>query len=220
MLQPQNSDERIAIVNGLIARGDIYRAVFARVALLCGALSLVTAVVMYLNDERWRFLGRAIRPREFAFAWLDIFVLTAVGAMMFLWRVTRGSGDPFPSSRMKTVLGAMAPYVFIPSLFTAWFFGTGYLGAAEYQLAVVWIASYGLMLLSLSLIAPRGIALLGWAFLLTALAGPVLSEKIDELTGNVPITLLGVAFGVFHVIYAGLNWRSGSRPQDLPPINQ
>ena len=51
-------------------------------------------------------------------------------------------------------------------------------------------------------------ALLGWTFLLTGISTPVLADKIDNLTGNVPVTLMGVTFGVYHIIYAALNWRA------------
>ena len=94
----------------------------------------------------------------------------------------------------------------IPAAFTGWFLTTGYLGAAEQDLVVVWIAFYGLMLLSTALFAPRSLALLGWAFLLTSLSVPVFSDIIDNRVGGVPTVLMGVTFGLYHLIYAALNW--------------
>jgi hypothetical protein len=49
--------------------------------------------------------------------------------------------------------------------------------------------------------------MLGWAFLLTALATPVLGDKIDDLTDDVPDTIMGLTFGVYHLIYALATWR-------------
>ena len=73
----------------------------------------------------------------------------------------------------------VAPLLLIPAAFTGWFFATGYLGGTELDLVVVWISFYGLMLLSAGLIAPRAIILLGWAFLLSALAVPLVQDKLD-----------------------------------------
>ena len=114
---------------------------------------------------------------------------------------------------MRLALRAIGPNLLIPAAFTLWFFQTGYLGAQELELVTVWVAFYGLALLSTSLFAPRSLTILGWAFLLTALATPVLNDWIDRLTDDVPDTVMGLAFGVFHLIYAIATWsRLGRRP--------
>lgn len=201
-----NTEERLHPVRELLERREIYRAVFARVALIAGALSILTAVVMYVNDELVHLFGRTIRPREFAFAWIDIFILTAIAAGYFFWRAARDNADVFPSERTKLVLSAIVPLGLIPAAFTGWFLATGYLGAVELELVSVWIAFYGLICLATRWFAPRSIRMLGWCFLLTALSVPLLAEFIDAGTDNVPITLMGVTFGVYHLIFAVLNW--------------
>ena len=60
-------------------------------------------------------------------------------------------------TRLKFVLSGIAPYLLIPGAFTTWFFGTGYLGGTELDLVVVWIASYGLVLVSTATFAPRSV---------------------------------------------------------------
>jgi hypothetical protein len=201
-----SAEERVDLIRGLIERGEIYRDVFARGAFVGSALSILTACAIFVNDEVTRFLDRPVRPREFAFAWLDVFFLTAVVTALFLWRASRDNADVFISARMKLVLRTMAPCLLIPMAFTSWFFTTGYLGAAELDLVVVWIVLYGLMLLSTALFAPRSIAILGWAFLLTGLSVPLLADKIDNWIGSPPTVLMGVAFGVYHLIFAVLTW--------------
>jgi hypothetical protein len=62
------------------------------------------------------------------------------------------------------------------------------------------------MLLSTAVFAPRSLALLGWAFLLTSLSVPVFSDAIDDRVGSVPTVLMGVTFGLYHLIYAAFNW--------------
>jgi hypothetical protein len=112
---------------------------------------------------------------------------------------------------MKLALQAITPNLLIPAAFTLWFFQTGYLGAQELELVTVWVAFYGLGLLATGLFAPRSLAILGWAFLLTALATPVLSEWIDRLTDDAPDTIMGLTFGVYHIIYAIATWSRGGR---------
>lgn len=203
-------EENLRVMRELLERREVYRAVFARVALVVGTLSLLTAAAMYVNDEVRRFIGRAMRPREFAFAWIDIFVLGAFAAIFFL-----RNADVFPSVRTKFVLNIVAPLALIPAAFTGWFFATGYLGAAELDLVTVWIAFYGLICLTSAWFAPRAIWLLGWFFLLTALATPLLADRIDDLTGNVPLTLMGLTFGVYHLVFAALNWTARSTSTKL-----
>jgi hypothetical protein len=167
------AEQNLDVIRGLTERGEIYRAVSARTALIGGALSILTAGAIYLNDEITRIWDSPVRPRELAFAWLGVLLLTVTVSVLFLSRSARNSGGAMNSRRMKLALRTIAPYLVIPAAFTGWFLTTGYLGAAEQDLVVVWIAFYGLMLLSTALFAPRSLALLGWAFLLTSLSVPV-----------------------------------------------
>jgi hypothetical protein len=201
-----SSEERLTALRGLIERKDRYRAAFARIAFIAGLLSILTAAAIFMNDEITRFLDRPVRPREFAFAWVVVLLVTLASGIA-LWRTARERGETSGSARMKLVLGNAAPCLLIPAAFTAWFFGTGYLGGTELDLVVVWVASYGLMLLSTTFFAPRSIVILGWAFLLTALSIPMLGDLLDVWIGDVPTVLMGTCYGLYHLIYAALNWR-------------
>jgi hypothetical protein len=201
-----NTEERLHPIRELLERREIYRAAYARVALITGALSILTAAVLYVNDELTHFFGRTIRPREFVFAWIDIFIIGAIAAAFFLWRAARDNGDVFPSARTRLVLNTIAPLTLIPAAFTAWFLATGYLGAAELELVTVWIAFYGLICLACRWFVPRSVRMLGWLFLLTALSVPMLADFIDASTDNVPLTLMGLTFGIYHLVFAVLNW--------------
>jgi hypothetical protein len=200
------AEQNLGAIRGLIERAEIYRAVSARTALIGGVLSILTAGAIYLNDEVTRIWDRPVRPRELAFAWLGVLFLTVTVSTLFRWGAGCESGGAVNSRRMKLALRTIVPYLVIPAAFTGWFLTTGYLGAAEQDLVVVWIAFYGLMLLSTALFAPRSLALLGWAFLLTSLSVPVFSDIIDNRVGAVPTVLMGVTFGLYHLIYAALNW--------------
>jgi hypothetical protein len=206
MSEKQMAEQNLATIRGLVEHAEIYRGVLARAAFIGGVLSILTAGAIYVNDEVTRFLDRTVRPREFAFAWLDVLFVTVIVAAWLMNRATRGNGDGH--ARMNLVLRIVAPFVLIPAAFTSWFFATGYLGAAELDLVTVWIVFYGLALLSTAFFAPRSIALLGWAFLLTGLSVPVIAGKIDEWVDSVPTVLMGVSFGVYHIIFAAFNWRA------------
>jgi hypothetical protein len=105
---------------------------------------------------------------------------------------------------MRTVL----PYFLIPAAFTSWYYSTGYLGARELELIAVWIASYGLALLSTSPFAPSALSRLGWAFLFTIVAVPAVMNVIDfNFSFDLPNVLMGLTFGLYHLIYAACTWR-------------
>ena len=62
------AEQNLGAIRGLIERGQIYRAVSARTALIGGVLSILTAGAIYLNDEVTRILDRPVRPRELELA--------------------------------------------------------------------------------------------------------------------------------------------------------
>jgi hypothetical protein len=206
-----DAEENLRVIRQLMERATSYRAVAAPSALVAGILSLAAAGAVYFNNEVRLVLGRTVRPREFAILWILVLALAAIANAFFLKREAEHDGRPFVSSGMKLALRAIGPNLLIPTAFTVWFFQTGFLGAQELQLVTVWVAFYGLGLLATGLFAPQSLTVLGWSFLLTALATPVLSEWIDRLTDDAPDTIMGLTFGVYHLIYAAATWSSSGR---------
>ena len=140
-------DERARAVGSLVERSEICRSIFARVALVIGTLSILLAVGIYLNDETKFTIGRSIRAREFATLWATILIVELLVSLFLLAREAKRSGRPFLSMEFKFAFNQLKPFPIIPAAFTGWFFTTGFLGAQELNLVVVWIAFYGLMLL-------------------------------------------------------------------------
>jgi hypothetical protein len=212
------AEEDLRVIRTLMERATIYRAISAPTALVGGVLSILSAIFIRLSDYPEGPLGRAIRPREFAFIWIDVLVLTVIANAFFVWREAKSSGRPFISSGMKLALRAITPNLLIPAAFTCWFFTTGFKGATELELVVVWVAFYGLALLSTALFAPRSLALLGCAFLLTSIGVPVLLERREILIDDVPNFVMGLTFGLYHLIYAACTWSRkrnvGEQPVD------
>ena len=218
MSERGTAEENLRIIRQLMERATVYRAVAAPSALVAGILSLLAAGAVYFNNEVRLVIGRTVRPREFAILWVVVLILAGIANAFFLWREAHRDGRPFVSSGMRLALRAITPNLLIPAAFTVWFFQTGYLGAQELELVTVWVAFYGLALLSTSLFAPQSLTVLGWAFLLTALATPVLSEWIDRLTDDAPDTIMGLTFGVYHLIYAVATWGSSGRRTERSAI--
>jgi hypothetical protein len=213
MNENANINQKTNVLRQLIARAEIYRGIFARAALFTGVLSLLAAFGIYLNDETKFNIGRAVGPREFATIWIMV-LLVSLGILLFLLRrEARRAGRAFVSPEFKLVIHQVRAFPIIPLAFTAWFFTTGFLGARELDLVVIWITFYGLMLVSTTFFAPSSIVGLGWIFIVTSLSAPVLTNVIEaQFSIDVPNVLMGSCFGVYHLLYAALNWRKGSLP--------
>jgi hypothetical protein len=199
------AEDDLRVIRSLMERATVYRAISAPAALVAGLLSILAAAAIYLNVTKFS-AGLPVGGRAFAVIWLIVLMLAVLANAFFIWREARKGARPFISSGMKLALRAIAPNLLIPAAFTVWFFGTGYKGGAEYELAVVWIAFYGLALLSTGLFAPRSLVVLGWAFLLSSLALPALRNVVGDLPANVPNVAMGITFGLYHLAYAVCTW--------------
>jgi hypothetical protein len=199
-----SAEENLRVIRSLMERATIYRAISAPTALIAGLLSILAAAAIFLSENN--ALGRPIYARQFAVIWMVVLIFSLAANTFFVWREARKTGRPFVSPGMKLALRAIAPCLLIPAAFTGWFFTTGYLGGQELELVVVWVAFYGLALLSTALFAPHSLAVLGWAFLFTGLSVPALVNWIEGLPGDVPNLAMGITFGLYHLIYAAATW--------------
>jgi hypothetical protein len=195
----------LRVIRSLMERATIYRTISAPAALVAGLLSISAAAAIYLNDQP-RFINRPGQGRVFAAIWLTVLVIAMASNAFFIWREAKKDGRPFISSGMKLSLRAIAPNLLIPAAVTLWFLVFGYKGATELELVVVWIAFYGLALLSTGLFAPRSLACLGWAFLLTALILPALKNAAGDSLASLPNIAMGITFGLYHLVYAVCAW--------------
>jgi hypothetical protein len=194
----------LRIIRSLMERATVYRAISAPAALIASLLSIFAATAIHFMTNR--DTGRPLGAREYAVIWLIVLSLAVLANAFFIWREARKGGRPFISSGMKLALRAITPNLLIPAAITVWFLASGYKGATEQELVVAWIAFYGLALLSTGLFAPRSLACLGWAFLLTALALPALKNALGDLPANLPNIAMGITFGLYHLIYAVCAW--------------
>jgi hypothetical protein len=207
------AEEHLRVIRSLMERATIYRAISAPTALIAGLLSTFAAGAIFLNNETSFNIGLQITSREFAFVWLVVLLISLAANAFFIRREALRTGRPFISPAMKLALRAIAPCLLIPLSVTVWFLQTGYLWNQELFLVAVWTGFYGLALLSTNLFAPRSLALLGWAFLLTSVAIPVLDRAIEtDFSADTPDLAMGVTFGLYHVIYAACTWSGRGVP--------
>jgi hypothetical protein len=201
------AEENLSVIRSLMERATIYRAISAPTALLAGSLSVFAAGAIFLNNETKLNLGFQIVSRQFAVVWLVVLLISLAANAFFIRREALRTGRPFISPAMKLALRAIAPCLLIPVAVTLWFFQTGYLGNQELFLVTVWTAFYGLALLSTNLFAPRSLAILGWSFLVSSLAIPVLDRAIEtDFPAEIPDLAMGTTFGLYHLIYAACTW--------------
>src|SRR6187551_3496204 len=132
------AEQDLRAIRSLMERATVYRAISAPAALVAGFLSTFGTAAIYLNNQAGS--NRPIQGRAFAAIWLAVLILAAATNAFFIWREAKKDGRLFISSGMKLSLGAIAPNLLIPAAVTLWFLVSGYKGAAEQELVVVWIA--------------------------------------------------------------------------------
>src|ERR1700737_5348263 len=91
------AEEDLRVIRTLRERPTIYRAISVPTALVGGVLSILSAVLIHLSGYPESSLGRVIRPREFAFIWIDVLVLTVIANAFLIWREAKRRGRPFIS---------------------------------------------------------------------------------------------------------------------------
>lgn len=199
-LDQEHAEEHLRIIRALMERATIYRAISAPTALCAAVLSIGAAILIYETEPR---------PRSFALVWLVVLVLALTANTLFVWREATRDGRRFVSPSMRMAIRAVTPCLILPAALTIWYLTTGYLGAQELLLVAIWIAFYGLCLLSTSLFAPRSLVVLGWCFLASALAIPLVANNAGDEIGvlQLPNFLMAITFGGYHFIYALYTWR-------------
>ncbi|HEY2800256.1 MAG TPA: hypothetical protein VGI85_06660 [Chthoniobacterales bacterium] len=207
--------EDLRVIRSLMERATIYRAISAPTALVGGLLAVATATALC-------FFARS-RPVEtterdcqlFAAVWIAILVVVLAVNAFFVRREARRNGRPFVSAGARLAIRAIVPCLVVPAVATIWFFQNAD-PIDETVLVAIWVAFYGLSLLATALFAPRSLAFLGWAFLLSSLLITFWPKPLGSAAFDLfPSLAMGATFGLFHLIYAASIW-STRRPLSAP----
>lgn len=217
MNERDRAEEHLRVIRSLMERATIYRAISAPTALVGGLLAVATTGAIWYFDRRSAPAASTIDGRSFALLWLVILGIVLAVNTLFVRQEALKGGRPVLSSGAKLALRAIAPCLVIPAAITIWFFKDADPIDRDILVAV-WTAFYGLALLSTALFAPRSLAILGWAFLLSGLVVMFWPKPFGfDPRGMFPNLAMGVTFGLFHLIYAFFIWssRAASAPANL-----
>jgi hypothetical protein len=212
MNQLQRAEEHLRVIRTLMERATIYRAISAPTALVGGALATI-------GSAGWAWLH--LHPAKegepplahFVLLWLVVLAVTICANTFFVWQAARKRNEPVISPSMKLALRALFPPICSAAVVSGFL-----LLIADFDvrpaLVLVWMLFYGLALLATAHFAPKSLVLLGWAFLVSVfavLAWVRISSTAQSLPADLLASLLmGVTFGLFHLIYAVCTWPRGT----------
>jgi hypothetical protein len=219
MNEQERAEEHLRTIRRLMERGTIYRAISAPTALVGGVLSLVASGVYlkYLEPIPFGPDGVDGFNNPFFQLWLLVFVLVAGCNTLLIVAGARKRNEPVFSASMKAALVALAPAFIAAAALTIVIVGTSSEpnGGIEIIVSILWAIFYGLGLLATSHFAPHSLTILGWAFLLSGIAGVLtLGHGGEELPNHIETLFMAATFGLFHLIYAACAWpRKGAAPE-------
>ncbi len=189
--------DHLRVIRTLMERASIYRAVSAPAALIGGTLALGVALYGCMAQP-------ATGNLAFLGAWIAALSLTTFVNLFLLTREVGSRGQPLVTDGLRMALRAIVPPMLTGGILGACLI----LDSQRTTGALVWILCYGLALQATVGFAPPSIIRLARAFLI---AGQVIAIgyfavgrcecRIDDQT--LASLLLGLTFGVFHLVYGG-----------------
>lgn len=189
--------DHLRVIRTLMERASIYRAVSAPAALVGGTLALGVALYGCLAHP-------APGNLVFLAAWISVLSLTTIVNLILLTREVDSRSQPLITDGLRMALRAI-----VPPMLTGGVLGMCLiLDGQRTTGALVWILCYGLALQATIGFAPPSIIRLARAFLISGqviaisyFANSHFGTKIDDQT--LASLLLGLTFGVFHLVYGG-----------------
>jgi hypothetical protein len=218
MNEQERAEEHLKTIRRLMERATIYRAISAPTALVGGALSLVASFLT--ADGIPKRTQSNDSTNFFVWFWLLVLLLTAATNTFIIVLGARRRNEPVFSASMKAAFIALAPAFIVGGVSTLGGItaGADWDPSDSFQLGVTWAMLYGVGLLATSHFAPRSLTMLGWAFLLSGVAGTFGGSLLFRISPDFPdrgvALFMALTFGLFHLIYAACAWpRKGTAPE-------
>jgi hypothetical protein len=216
MTEQERAAENLKVIRSLMERATVYRAISWPTAFFGGILAIILSSLLYFREDL-AIGGGADAPSlmsegAWIACWLVALVITGVFNSVLIVRKSKRDKTLFFSPGLKMALRALVPPMLVGGIL-----GVGHAlsnaGTAA-GCAAIWVMCYGLALLATIGIAPRSIRWLGWSLLLAGVAAylyvwsdgahplPLLGSldhmESPMLEANL---IMGLGFGVFHLIY-------------------
>jgi hypothetical protein len=186
--------ENLQTIRTLMERSAIYRRALAPVMTFVGSLGAIAAIASYLLNIR--------SAHGFIYYWCAVCAIAASGVLLLIRRQALNSAEPFWTPPTRRVVEAMSPAFVLGGCLTGFaYFATNGPNSASLMLPPMWMAFYGCALHAGGFFMPRGVRLLGWAFVMAAAVMMALSITNLFLFfegGHLP---MGICFGGLHLAY-------------------
>ena len=234
MTEQERAAENLGVIRSLMERATIYRAISWATAFFGGILAVILSTLLYFREDR-AIGGSEDAPslmseEAWIGCWLFAMLITGVFNSILIARKSAISKATFFSPGLKMALRGL-----VPPMLAGGVLGMGHVlseGGTAAGCAAIWVICYGLSLLATIGIAPRSIRWLGWIFLLSGVVAYLYVWSDDGhplpfigsfdpfespmLEANL---IMGICFGVFHLIYGVIVMQLSckGRTLDAPP---
>jgi hypothetical protein len=198
------ASDNLQVIRTLMERAALYRRALAPIMLSAGTLGTVAAALGVLLN--------LYSPRAFVLLWMGTAIATVAIAFLLARRQALKDHEPFWSPPTRRVAQAL-----LPALSSGMFLGLLFLFADAPEelgilLTLLWILFYGCALHAAGFFMVRGMRLFGWLFIAGAAIVLVFCAVADlELSGTRAHILMGVFFGLLHLLYGGYLYATEKR---------
>ena len=223
MTEREQAADHLKVIRSLMERATIYRTISWPTALFGGALAVILSAAIFFREyaaiERGEVAEKGISEMAWVICWVVALAVTSSFNAFLVSRKSKREGRLIYSPGLKMALRAIVPPMLAGGVIGAGLTlsGTAAMGAA------IWVVCYGLALIATRGFAPKSIPRLGWAFLIAGLASFVYacSDGANPLPGvgapnhmESPMLeanlIMGICFGVFHLLYGFIVMKAGS----------
>ncbi len=193
--------ENLQTIRTLMERSAVYRRALAPIMLFAGALGVVAAGIglgCHLNSMR-----------AFGTLWLGTAIVVVAGTLLIARRQAFKDREPFWSPPTRRVAQALLPPLTAGMCLGVVFTSADLDDGFTVLLALLWVLFYGCGLHAAGFFAPRGVKLLGWAFIACAcllLLRAVITNSDLNLKAH---WLMGFFFGGLHLAYGAYLYLTG-----------
>jgi hypothetical protein len=197
-MDSQQATRHLEAIRTLMERAALYRRALAPVTLLTGTLGCLAGAFGWIADLS--------EPRTFGWYWMGVAGVGLVAALVLIRRQALREREPFWSPPTRRVGQALLPPLVaggMAGLLAVWSDWRDPL--QMWWLPAIWMVIYGCALHAAGFFMNRGIAWLGWVFLLTGCACLWVLNERSYASGMPSLRhahgLMALVFGGVHLAY-------------------